>query len=693
MEVMPRIPMGNFGNAMPQVERIRMPENQTGQMVAGALQNVSQVAGHHSQQQDQAQRQAEASAKILALQNDQIAEQEAKIKLDDVLTTEMSEQVTLLKNDVSNGAKTADVANQDFKTWSDTRYKELETELPGHAQQNLKNYWSDNINRQTAGFLPLQLRADVQKGTVLADRMSEIATRYDRSKGREYLESNLSSLNLSEADKQSRLYGYESGRDQLDIDDRITVALEGKDIQSLQSLQTDLNSNKFGYLDGKQIQQNKDRVASRIEALNTQLKVEANKRESEAGKYLNEYKTNVLTGRAQDDEYEANIGHLVSGTEQEAEFKFLQKQSLNFQKFAGKSTSEQLSLINAQKAKMKNSPSANASEEEKILSTYEGMYREKLDTIKRNPNQAVSEAGLKVHSLGGDLLKANPAEFISGAIENGSSQLALRDPNIKVKPISEEDLPEAKQAFDKLSVNEKLNFIGGLIQQSKGIQNGATLWGATLGQLGNGDQNYVAAGLAKMNGYRSTAGRPLATSIINGVQLLKNKQLIMPKEDDLRSKFNSYVGNTVSGTSANNMYNVFKAVYADTMDARSLQHKAKDETPDSDVLKFALASATGGVYEQSGSFNNYAGGQIKGWKVALPYGMTDSSFEARLQTGYESISKSTGLSVSELESLRLRQSSKRSAKGEIQYDLLNERGNPLTVNGAIWRLRLSGETK
>jgi len=387
------------------------------------------------------------------------------------------------------------------------------------------------------------------------------------------------------------------------------------------------------------------------------------------------------------------VAQLVAGTEHESEFKFLQSQSLNFQKFANKSTSEQLSLINAQKAKMKNSASANASEEEKILSTYEGMYKDKLDTIKRNPNQAVSEAGLKVHGLGGSLLKANPAEFISGAIENGSSQLALHDPNIKVKPISEEDLPEAKQAFDSLSVNEKLSFIGGLIQQSKGMKNGATLWGATLGQLGNGDQNYVAAGLAKMNGYHSTSGRPLATSIINGAQLLKNKQLIMPKEDDLRSKFNAYVGNTVSGTSANNMYSVFRAVYADTMDARSIQHKAKDETPDPDVLKFALASATGGVYEQSGNFNNYAGGRIKGWKVALPYGMTDSSFEARLQTGYEAISKSTGLSVSELESLRLRQSSKRSAKGEIQYDLLNERGNPLNVDGAVWRLRLSGVTK
>lgn len=41
---MARIPMGNFGNAMPQAERIQMPQNQSGQMIAGALQNVSNSA-------------------------------------------------------------------------------------------------------------------------------------------------------------------------------------------------------------------------------------------------------------------------------------------------------------------------------------------------------------------------------------------------------------------------------------------------------------------------------------------------------------------------------------------------------------------------------------------------------------------------------------------------------------------------
>ncbi|MEG2434551.1 MAG: methyl-coenzyme M reductase, partial [Acinetobacter sp.] len=247
---MPRIPMGNLGNAMPQVERIQMPQNQTGQMIAGALQNVSQVADQYAQQKDQQQREAEAKQKQISLYHDNIAEAEAKVKLDDVLTSEMSEQVTLLKNEVSNGSANATVANESLKKWSDERYKQLEAEMPGHAQQNLKQYWDTNITKQAPGFLPLQLRADAQKSVALVDRVTEIATRYDRKKGLEYLESNLASAQIPEADKQERIYKYQSTRDGMDIDDRITTAVSGKDTSDLKTLVTDLDSGKYGYIDG-----------------------------------------------------------------------------------------------------------------------------------------------------------------------------------------------------------------------------------------------------------------------------------------------------------------------------------------------------------------------------------------------------------------------------------------------------------
>lgn len=630
---------------------------------------------------------ADVSAKRAELYHNDLAEKEAKVKLDDVLTTELSEQVTLLKNDVANGAMNADVANKTLQQWSENRYKQLEGEMPGHAQQSLKNHWSSNISRNATAFLPLQLSADSKKDTVLADRVTEIGTRMDRKAGREYLESNLTTLNLSEAEKQARIYGYESTRDVLDIDGRITSAVESKNTADLQALITDMDSGKYGYIDGSQVQQKKAQALSRIDAINKQVEVEENKRLQLAGKVLNDFKSQVLTGRALDDGYLESVKGAVIGTEHEAEYNFYKSQSSNFQSFSNLSTAEQLKRINEQKVRAKNSKTTDAVNEEKILGVYESIHKEKTETLKNNPNQAVREAGLETHSLNAGELKANPKSFAAKAIDNGVSQLALKDPNIVVKPIAAEDLAEAKQAFEAKSVNDKLDFIGELINQSKGVPNGSKIWSATMGQLGGGDLSYLMAGVARANNYRSRDGEDVAAAIISGTQALKNKSLIVPKDDLLRSEFNKYVGNSVSGETANMSYSAFKSIYVHLSERNGYQHKDKDDMS-KDLAKTALSMATGGVYEQGVKYGNQ-----KTWKVSKPYGMDDDRFESEVSKGYAAISQATGISTAELQDLRLRRSDKRSKKGEIQYDLINERGAPLQVGGVMWRINMQGATK
>lgn len=630
---------------------------------------------------------ADVSAKRAELYHNDLAEKEAKVKLDDVLTTELSEQVTLLKNDVANGAMNADVANKTLQQWSEKRFKDMEGELPGHAHQALSQHWSSNVSRNATAFLPLQLSADNKKGEVLADRYLEIGTRMDREAGAEYVKSNIQSLNIPEAQKQALIYKYQGARDLQDIDGRITSAIENKDTASLQQLVTEMDNGGFGYTDGPTLQQKKAQVLSRIDALNKQVEVEENKRLQLAGKVLNDFKSQVLTGRALDDDYLASVSDSVKGTEHEAEYNFYKSQSNNFQKFSRLSSAEQLKRINEQKAVMANSKSADAVNEEKVLKVYEDLYKEKTETLKTNPNQAVREAGLKTHSLNAGELKSNPKSFAAKVLENGVSQFALKDDNLKVKPISAEDLPEAKQAFDSMGVNQKLDFIGSLISESKGVPKGSQIWAATIKQLGGDDNSYLMAGVARANNYRSRDGEDVAAAIISGTQALKNKQLIMPKDDLLKAEFNKYVGSTVSGGTANMTYAAFKSIYAHLSERNGYQHKDKDDMS-KDLANTALSLATGGVYEQGVKYGNQ-----KTWKVSKPYGMDDDRFESEVSKGYAAISQATGISTAELQDLRLRRSDKRSKKGEIQYDLNNERGAPLQVGGVMWRINMQGAIK
>lgn len=282
-------------------------------------------------------------------------------------------------------------------------------------------------------------------------------------------------------------------------------------------------------------------------------------------------------------------------------------------------------------------------------------------------------------------------------VEIGKQQQALQkiEPNTSIKLFTDEELPQFTKAFEEASVDSKLNFISNLVGQTSGVQGGRGILKATLKQLGGGSSNYSVAATARLNNFRSTEGRELAASIVTGTHLLKSKQFAMPKDADMRAAFNSYVGQTITGESNNEMYDAFLAVYADTMTARGKAHTSDKDVPDKDVLKTALGFVTGGIYDQVAGFGrteNYMGDKVNSWKVIKPYGMDDDIFKKKINDGYASISKATGIPVGNLDNFLLKQA-KNAPNGDIQYDLLNERGNPLIVKNAIWRIRMTGVKK
>lgn len=689
---MARIPMGNFGNAMPQVERIQMPQDQSGQMIAGALQNAGNTISQIAQKRDEEQRQQEITNKNIELYQNKLQTQEAQLKLDESLTTDFSDKVADIKNRVGNGDINAQQADEELKTWSADKFSQLKTELPGHSQQELQQYWDSNVNRQRGSFFPLQLKATEQKGVVLSDRYFDVATRMGREDGKNYLLQNLSTLPLSQAQKENLALKYESTRDIIEVNKSITDAVAANDISALEQTATGLKDKK--YLDGTTVQKYQTEITSKIATLQQKQQVNENKRLNEAEKVLNDFKQNVLTGQNLDLSYQNNVETAVKGTALEGEYEFYKKQSSDFIRFSKLSTNQQLAEINQRKVKQKESSSADPVAENKILSTYQSIYDAKLKTNREDPTQALREKGIQLPEVNALDMKVNPAQFTKNLVTIGSYQVAQRnvDSNATIKPIPNEVLSDAKKSWEEATPNQKIDLISNLISQSRGIKGGNSIWGAAIGQLSNGDQAYIMAGLARMKGYRSDAGLDVATAIIAGKQALKNKQMIQPKDDLLKQKFNEYVGQSVSGETANMTYAAFQSIYAYLTEARGQQHKDADEYK-KEIGDTALSLATGGTYSQDGNFKDYNNNKIGDWKVSKPYGMADSTFEAKIQSGYKTISQQTGISVNDLQNFRLSRSKKTTPQGELMYDLLNERGQQLVVKGHEWRIRLQGVTK
>lgn len=675
---MAKIPMGNFGQSMPNVERINLPQNQSGQIIGAALQNVSQITDKIAEDQDKEQREREVSAKRLELYHNDLDKRDGQLKVDEVLTTDFSDQVSTLKNQVGNGALTSDQANAQLKTWSDERFAQMRPELPTHAQKDYQDYWNATVNKQSGSFFPLQIKATEQKELVMTDRAFDIATRLGRKEGAEYLGNALLKSNISEATKQEKMFNYEVGRDKLEVESGIEDAFAAGNIDALKQVQGSLKDKK--YLDGATVQRYSASISSKVSTLQQRAEIEEKKRVNEAGKVFNNFKQAVMTGSDLGEELIANTQTAVKGTEHEADFNLYLKQSKNFQSFSKLSTSDQLKQINTYKAQQKNSKSNDPDAENKIMSVYENIYSDKLKTAKENPTQALQEAGIKVPELNPATIKANPAEAAKTIATAGSYQVAMRDkdPNFTIKPISPEALPAAKQAFDGMSVNQKLDFIGQQITATKGMKGGDQIWKESLKQLGGDDRTYYLAGLARAKN-RKLGNEDLATTLINGKHLVDNGKYVLPSE--LETSFREKYGNLVGHGSFDDDFKSFQLAYATIANRNGVLHPDKKDMPDKKTIEKAFELTTGGVYKQSadgwfGGFRTTDGGSFKSWMVPKPYGWSDDKFEAHLSSSYSSLSKMSGYSVNDLRGFRLVPRIDRNSD-TIMYNLINQRGDVL----------------
>ena len=152
---MAKIPMGNFGNAMPQVGRIQMPQNQSGQMIAGALQNMSQVA----QQQHEREKLAQEKQKI---------EQDKKDKAELALqSSKVGADISVVDDDLLLKMQSGAIAYDDAVV---QRQKSLETIkgqykdlIPKQFEQNFNNYFEQHSYQSASKYLPIAQKSQQQQ--------------------------------------------------------------------------------------------------------------------------------------------------------------------------------------------------------------------------------------------------------------------------------------------------------------------------------------------------------------------------------------------------------------------------------------------------------------------------------------------------------------------------------------------------
>lgn len=668
---MAKIPMGNFGNALPEVQETRLPQSNLN-MLANTLQNVSNTAGLIAEKQKQDQ-----------------------IKKDDLTASTIVSQFGLdaenmgaeYRQKVASGMSATD-ADLEFSKEYGLKMDEVIAQLPTSVSQgykkNLVKYGAGQVGtfyqtgRNVAGDLArTNLKLTLENGSKMRDQEAALPLVENAF--------NAAADYLSPAEVIEFRANYKQQQQSNNIGYRLASA---KTVQDYQKIYDELQDERnYDGLPGSTRNSVMHSAQSGILRIQKQEQQAHNKKEADAVKLVNALQSNVLSGGKIDLEYMTNIGKATEGTAAYSDFQFLQENYVKIQEFQNLSTNDKKVKLDQLERDFKNTPSDNASDRKKLLDLYRSSYNQDVSDAKSNNVSAAGKLGIEVRGFTGMQLLTDP-EGTMGLIVNNLhalNQAKKIEPNISLDPIPSLNKADIQESFEKASANKKLDVLASIMKGSQKNRLSLSATKEIIKTIGGGDGIYNIAAVAVANN-AVYHGKNTGHIILSGASLIKAGNQITPKslETDYRSKLSNLSGD--GDYSAN--WSAFKSAYAYFESEAGHHQKSETDMVDTDSFNKALDATTGGLYQQhntswfgTGKFKT-ANGTVTDWMVQKPYLMSDSGFEIAVNSGFEQIAKKHNLSPDFVkDNYRLQARPGSTYDRNVIYDLLDADGKQWNVNG------------
>ena len=261
--------------------------------------------------------------------------------------------------------------------------------------------------------MPFEIQANEQKANVVVERAATIAGRMgNRANGLAYLDNALATLPIPEAKKVETRLNWNIDADKNEAIARIDNAFQNGNAADLDAVAADLDKpDVYKYLPQEQARNLKATALSRKSTLIDRQQIEANARENEAEKLLNNFKQQVFTGAPLSTDLVQNTATALKGTSYESEFMLMRDQSTKMQEFARLPTAQQAQLLNGARADMATTGSSDPVEQKKLFEVYQTIHTGKLTTLRNNPKLALAEKGIEVPELNPMEMRNNPKNF------------------------------------------------------------------------------------------------------------------------------------------------------------------------------------------------------------------------------------------------------------------------------------------
>ncbi len=627
---MAKIPMGNFGNAMPQVGRIQMPQNQSGQMIAGALQNMSQVA----QQQHEREKLAQEKQKI---------EQDKKDKAELALqSSKVGADISVVDDDLLLKMQSGAIAYDDAVV---QRQKSLETIkgqykdlIPKQFEQNFNNYFEQHSYQSASKYLPIAQKSEQQQAIVKLKDMRENYLKNPNASEQEVwggLSLYAQSKNLPLAHVQDTFNEYKNNRAGNDVS---TFYLGNKsDNEKLNELSTpEAVIAKHPNLTQEQAVYWSGRVSSQIDQNNRAVALQKKQLEDDAKDAVNEMKADIETGLIPSEDVIKSRLARVKGTGKESEFVQYSGALVEVQQFMRLGADEREAYLSKKRSEAQNTAQDNAKDVSWKLSLLSKTHENMLGYEKNNSSLAYSiKTGQELTPVPTtSIIMGDPKAVaaLSKNIKTIHASNIIDGVNGSLNPLSTQQQQELKDYWGKAKPGDKLTLLTNLFTASAGNANASRDMIKSI--AGDSGAYRLSASLGR-RGLNDIAGQ-----IVTGQDLL-DKNLVKVDDNALRASTANYLsGVTSPGKPDFEIYlESVKANYAYLLQKSGQVADSKgsilNKSIDEDLFHKAVLNVTGGKYTSGGFFGSKS-------VVLRPHTVNEKSFDDQLKTFNSSNARAYG---------------------------------------------------
>ena len=621
---MANIPIGNFGNVMPQAQPGRVIDSGAGQ-VAQAVQNLGQVGMQVSAKKLNEQQKIQ-DEKDEYFFNTQAAKYGAEYT--DIVTTTKQKLVT--------GEYDENTAKAYLRQQSDNLTETYRQTLP-ETKHDRFNFYSEKMYLESeVNVKPLAY--ETERRAINAD-FEQVAEATLKIENREqayalYLDTVNRNPVLTPEQKKEAPQKWNERRDLSDAKG-VLSGLEGQqDVKALQELQKNVDT-VFPHMKVETRDAYKANIESAIDRINKGLEIKAKELDKEHAQLTKDFVADAFTGYPLSESLVNQTLEAVKGTKYESEVKEAIALNKDAQKFRDASPIEQERSIARLKTELENTPQEDATALVKKLNVFTNIAATSKQRANDDPIASVqSQTGHKLYTV-------TPEQIGSGQIDFKKAQITTdiladqKKANGGVGSLIQWNKSERtafKDRYFDATPKQQKAMLTDLTKMAGKNKEAQKEYFSLIG----GEKNaYDYMGIAKLNQLDITLHNTnirAAEVALEGKQILNAGQAsVLGVEKEFHNAIQSEFGNaTAIGTNEHRAYqNLAYSIYLGLAKRGENIIKRDDKgNPliNKEMAKQAFDIATGGTYKQKlGKNTNY---------IFMPYGFTQTSFEDHIKNHF-----------------------------------------------------------